>query len=234
MSELKETISTPTVPQGTHTTLHNRNSVESCRKCGNTFKDTDELKKHLRIHTKYIPCRKFSSNSSDNKCSWGEKCGYSHQVLESGTLVCWDCGNIFKGKNDLMIHRKNFHDVPICIKFKTNVGCDKPDEDCWYPHKSTKHPNKPSGDSQTNEAGHSSNEEHVTYANMVSQLNGQHVTQRNPYENEPKQDFPKVPQNKSIPTTTEMILMEIMKQNKLMMETMMSIMKQNQMQPLQS
>ena len=108
------------------------------------------------------------------------------------------------------------------------------DEDCWYPHKSTKHPNKPSGDSQTNEAGHSSNEEHVTYANMVSQLNGQHVTQTNSYENEPKQDFPKVPQNKSIPTTTELILMEIMKQNKFMMETMMSIMKQNQMQPLQS
>ena len=121
--------------------------------------------------------------------------------------MCWDCGKSYKDKNDLMIHRKNVHDVPTCSKFKTQVGCDKLDDDCWYPHKYTR------------TTAQSKTEQSVTYANIVSQSNGaQQATLQNTRKNEPKQDFPEVTQNKSVPlkgkeeppTKTETILMEMM------------------------
>ena len=235
MSELQKTILIPTVSQGAHTPTHSRNGDEICRKCGKTFKDMDEWRKHLRLHTKFIPCKNFSSNVSDNRCSWGERCGYSHKVLEDGTLLCWDCGTSFRGKNELMIHRKNLHDVPTCSKFKTLMGCDKPEDACWYPHISIVRTRQPRA------------EEPATYANMVSpSTEAQHATLQNTKESEPKLNFPQLAQNKTIPlkgtedtlTKTETILMEIMKQNKFLMESMMSIMQQSkhqtQMQQSQS
>ena len=101
MSELKQSISAPAAPQENPLPTHGKNSDETCRKCGNKFQIMEELKKPLRVHTKFIPCKNFSSQAQDNKCSWGEKCGYSHKVFGAGTYICWDCGKSSSDKNDL-------------------------------------------------------------------------------------------------------------------------------------
>ena len=49
-----------------------------CKKCGKDTKDLEQLKKHLiSDHKTYKPCKNFSINPAENKCSWREKCGYS-------------------------------------------------------------------------------------------------------------------------------------------------------------
>ena len=124
---------------GTATTSHEippNPSSNPCRKCGQSFNDGDDLKKHLRTaHKTYRPCNKFSPIDSENKCSYKDKCDFSHDILEPGTMMCWDCGNKFTNKNNVIIHRKQIHNVSIiCRNMKTPAGCDRSDEMCGYLH----------------------------------------------------------------------------------------------------
>ena len=219
MSALNYTINIPNEEQVTHVPEQNPQSNLICRKCKNKFNDLDTLKKHLVAdHKTYRPCKKFSSNPSENKCTWNNKCGYSHEVLEPGTWLCWDCGKTFQIKNGLMIHRKQSHDVPTCTKHNTDMGCDKPDEECWYPHKVKQKITspKPQHINQNNKP--------ASYAKAVA----------------PQQDFPTVSQNSNkpkkteadAPTQAEKMVIETMnmikEQNKTMMEIMLTMMQQNQ------
>ena len=217
MSSLKEAIQPQEVKKSQDQNISLGGNF-SCRKCGKLCKELNDLKKHLiSEHKTYRPCKNFSSNPSEDKCSWKEKCGYSHTVLEPGTCRCWDCGKIFNNKNELMIHRKINHDLPFCNKYNSGNGCNKPDNDCWYPHK-TKH------EVRTNSQLCENINKPASYAKVTSS----------------EQDFPKVTQFKTTPTETEpnsqtrteQIMIETMnmmkEQNKTMMELILGLMQQNQ------
>ena len=184
----------------------------TCRKCKNTFLDETTLKKHLKDeHKSYRPCNKFSPVNSEDKCSYKDKCDFSHAVLKPGTMLCWDCGNIFTSKNYLMLHRKNTHNISIiCKKVNTQAGCDREEDDCWYLHTL----------------------ENKSHSSQV------HNTAQNVTEIELQQDFPVAPQHRAIPinvttaahnnpTKMETILINmigsIAEQNQTMMEMILNL-----------
>ena len=134
----KKEIDPSTVNKESHQpapTIPNGSAGTNCRKCGKMFSNLDDLNNHLtNDHKSYRPCKNFSAISEDNKCTWKERCGFNHAVLEPDTWLCWDCGTTLQNRNDLMIHRKKKHKVPECRKFKYENSCDKSDEICWYLH----------------------------------------------------------------------------------------------------
>ena len=135
MSSLQNAIDTPKVTKETHEQDTSLPKSIKCWKCEKSAQTMDEMKKHMRKdHKTYRPCKNYSDKASDNRCSWNDKCEFSHVTLESGILQCWDCGLTFQNKNDLMIHRKMKHKVPTCKNLKDGNVCDKPDEVCWYQH----------------------------------------------------------------------------------------------------
>ena len=199
----------PIVTQEAIESAQGSQSDNKCRKCGIIFSDPDDLKKHVKIkHKTHRPCKNFSNDILLNKCSWNEKCDYNHIILKPGTWLCWDCGNIFASNNDMMTHRKKNHDVPIFRLLKTDAGCDKSDEVCWYKHKGNQHERKAQN------------------------------AHDNPNTAQAKLDFPEATQNKSIPnretedtpTKMETLMWEMMKQNKTMMESILCMIQQNQHQ----
>ena len=86
MSSMKDAIGRPTLSHQSHgkpQELHN------CRKCGNSFSSLDDLKTHFKSeHKSHRPCKNFSVKPEENKCSWNNECGFSHETLDEGTWKC--------------------------------------------------------------------------------------------------------------------------------------------------
>ena len=120
-----------------------------------------------------------------------------------------------------MIHRKQNHDVPECRELKSDGGCSKTDEDCWYLHKMQQN------DKQTIEVELNT----TTPASMKNSTILAHTEYTN--STEPHVDFPQAASNKTTPETPKVegflinLMTLIKEQNKTMLEIMTKMM-QNQ------
>ena len=102
MSSMQNAIKDPLLTGAATKTFNNPRTNIICRKCGKALADESELKNHIKTdHKSYRACKNFSAIASENKCTWKEKCGFSHLVLEPGNMQCWDCGDIFSNKKQL-------------------------------------------------------------------------------------------------------------------------------------
>ena len=217
LSSLKEAIEKPT---STHPSNEETKDLHKCRKCGKSFCGLDDLKIHLKsAHQSYRPCKNYSDKPEENKCSWNSECGFSHETVEAGTWRCWDCGIIVHSTNNLMIHRKQKHEMPNCKKDGTEKGCDRSEEDCWYPHNKHK--------------------------KSIQSISTPVISAQN---SEEKLDFCQVTNKKAIPITnvsldsspkTDSMMMEMMnmikEQNKTIMEILLTMQnhQMNLMSPIQ-
>ena len=65
---------------------------------------------------------------------------YEYHAEENSdyTITCYFCGNNFRTKGDLMVHRKKAHaeKVRLC-RFYEKGCCDRGDSDCWFSHDKT-------------------------------------------------------------------------------------------------
>ena len=103
------------------------NKKEKCKLCPEEFSTRDELKTHMkRNHRTFKPCRNGDS------CTWGEDCIFNHTPVREGCFLCFDCGEEFKSKYDVMVHRKNNHRTGPCKNMQNGV-CNFGDR-CFYSH----------------------------------------------------------------------------------------------------
>ena len=103
-----------------------------CTKCNEMFREKKDLRKHITaLHPSHKPCKNFSTGKH---CDFGAKCDYKHVIVEDGTFICWDCGNTFAEKKELMVHRKTIHGIDLICKKFLEGNCDRSDLACWYCH----------------------------------------------------------------------------------------------------
>ena len=97
-------------------TKHTFLQIQACMFCSGVFESRKELMTHRRTdHPSYKPCRNFNKNGN---CDFGQECIYSHQTLNEGMLVCFQCGQFFSNKTILMRHRKSNHQSEqSCTKY---------------------------------------------------------------------------------------------------------------------
>ena len=102
--------------------------VVKCTFCSNTFKSRMEMTKHRKeTHYTFKPCKNL------NVCVFKEECIFNHDPILEGLHRCFQCGNDFQTKNEMMIHRKNTHEgVKTCKNFVNNK-CRR-DWECWWKH----------------------------------------------------------------------------------------------------
>ena len=119
------------------TPLNTSDNVQvPCKKCKENFMGKHELRKHISAkHPTFKPCKNYRGPSDENSCSFGSKCDFNHIVVEDGSYICWECGQLFTSRGELMSHRKHTHGVGvICRKQREPGGCDRTNEQCWYSH----------------------------------------------------------------------------------------------------
>ena len=63
-----------------------------------------------------------------------DKCRFPHIKPQQGQEVCYQCGNIFMSKTDLINHIKTQHGMVICHKFLRNE-CSHSSDECIFTHK---------------------------------------------------------------------------------------------------
>ena len=104
---------------------------EKCNICGEIFETKTSLHGHLLDkHKTYKPCNKMPV------CS-GEGCRYNHDEIRQGAIICYQCGDDFESKLELMKHMKNNHVMPVCKHFQ-NGRCTFFGR-CWYAHEVNPH-----------------------------------------------------------------------------------------------
>ena len=86
------------------------------------------MTKHRReTHYTFKPCRNIIS------CIFEEECVVNHDPIPVGLHRCFQCGNDYSSKNEMMIHRKNAHEgVKTCKNYLQNK-CQR-DTECWWKH----------------------------------------------------------------------------------------------------
>ena len=65
-----------------------------------------------------------------NNCSYGTECHYSHEPLKKA-YRCYQCGEEFNTRSDMMMHRKNYHMVEDCREFLKDA-IFRYRERCWW------------------------------------------------------------------------------------------------------
>ena len=71
-----------------------------CNRCGLEFPNKNEIENHLMVdHKTYRPCKKFAEDNCKK-----DKCRFPHIKPQQGQEVCYQCGNIFMSKTDLINH----------------------------------------------------------------------------------------------------------------------------------
>ena len=105
----------------------------TCNICKEKFKTKNGMMKHRKKEhvEKVTSCWNFESDS----CQYSEDlCWFRHHKsdLPKEEINCKFCGEHFKTKNDLQLHKKKSHGktVPFC----TNDICWYGPEKCWFRH----------------------------------------------------------------------------------------------------
>ena len=113
---------------------------EKCFTCDKMFSSYWQLMKHRKSeHPSTKTCRYFQLK----QCKFDEdSCWYKHEIISQSqverTLIestCNECDTNFKGKNELMMHKKITHEKKVqkCRKFQQgNCVFDK--NRCWFSH----------------------------------------------------------------------------------------------------
>ena len=103
-------------------------SNHTCNFCQETFSTKKDLLTHRKIkHVTYKPCRNMSN------CTYGDNCFFSHIPLIKA-FRCYQCGENFTAKNDMMKHRKRDHqNVKECQQFLSSGNC-RFNNNCWWSH----------------------------------------------------------------------------------------------------
>ena len=100
----------------------------SCKFCNMNFRDNQTLLQHRKsMHKTFKPC----NNMSD--CKFQKDCLYNHSQIEANSFICYECGKLFPVVSDLMSHRMNSHEKPMCKRFLMNA-CNFATDKCWYSH----------------------------------------------------------------------------------------------------
>ena len=114
-----------------HKVSHRSTSVIKCSTCDEVFDDYSKLSTHKKLkHRSFKLCKYFELGS----CLFGDNCLYSHKKLEAGQLRCFDCGDEFQEKHNLMLHRKNAHRSGSVCKNYLSDSCRFSNESCWWIH----------------------------------------------------------------------------------------------------
>ena len=99
---------------------------DKCTICGELFGSKTELHNHLNTkHKTYKPCNKMPA------CD-GEGCRYNHDEVTPGAHLCYQCGDEYASKIELMNHMKSTHVMPFCKHYKKG-NCTFNGR-CWYSH----------------------------------------------------------------------------------------------------
>ena len=102
---------------------------KQCPFCNETFTSQNQVTRHRKdIHPTFKPCRNI------DKCKFQSECFFSHELIPEGKFRCFQCGDDFNTRHDMMIHRKSEHieDIKTCKEFVLNQ-CDK-ETKCWWKH----------------------------------------------------------------------------------------------------
>ena len=99
---------------------------DKCNLCGEMFESKTSLHSHLlSSHKSYKPCNKMPN------CS-GEECRFNHDEITEGVHLCYQCGNEFSSRSELMDHMRQEHTMPACKHYL--MGKCTFHEQCWYSH----------------------------------------------------------------------------------------------------
>ena len=105
-----------------------------CNLCGVGFNNLHDMKIHKKTnHGSHKLCRNFSINDP-TRCSYGQYCTFSHIPILEGKHRCFDCGEDFDSKNDMMLHRKRQHKEKVIICRKFVQGQCRLNTECWFTH----------------------------------------------------------------------------------------------------
>ena len=113
--------------------LESKNTY-TCNICKEKFESKSGMMKHRK--KEHIEQVKTCWNFESNRCPFAESlCWFRHtnSELPQEKYDCKFCGEVFKTKNELQIHKKMKHSetVPFC----TNDKCWYGQEKCWFRHK---------------------------------------------------------------------------------------------------
>ena len=102
-------------------------SQHKCNFCEMIFSSKNALSTHrVDVHRSFKPCRDITN------CQYQSGCYFSHFPVTVGKVRCFQCGEEFDSKHNMMIHRKIHGGVKVCLKL-TNNQCDRGDS-CWWSH----------------------------------------------------------------------------------------------------
>jgi hypothetical protein len=103
-----------------------------CNLCDDVFQRKHELNRHISMkHPSERICRFFL----EDRCKFEDECIFKHERKSLANFKCNICGEVFKLKNEMMMHRKNGHlDRLIPCRNYFKKQCDFDDNECWYRH----------------------------------------------------------------------------------------------------
>ena len=126
----------------THATkgIKQSNNIE-CRICGKLFLQKWDFMSHRK--KEHLNSVAFCKSNLEGNCPYSsELCWWNHEkkpTKEKDSIQCFVCGENFKSRANVMVHRKDKHVniVRNCNKFKERI-CRFTAESCWYTHEDGK------------------------------------------------------------------------------------------------
>ena len=123
-----------------HTVKSQTSDIE-CRICGETFIHKWEFMDHRK--KEHEASVAICENNLKEICKFSSaRCWWRHAEKQNGdSIQCFVCGESFKNRGDVMVHRKKKHPqiVKPCNNYEGN--CRFKEESCWFKHKNEEESN---------------------------------------------------------------------------------------------
>ena len=135
---------------------HDTEEVIKCKHCDEPFSAIWNLMNHRKL--KHINTVRQCENYQSGKCHFtSEKCWWRHDstvIEQSSTIKCFNCGESFTSKSEMMKHRKAAHRMAVrkCTKFLQN-RCPFMSTFCWFLHENDEEMEEESIDDEKKEVG---------------------------------------------------------------------------------